>query len=183
MTGSTLSFPTNPAAGQVIEVTSFGAVDLTGNIGEVQYNAGGAFGSSNTFTFNSGTNTLSVTNLTATGNLTSQGGYVYVDTALIAVSSGNAGIFNTGVNNINLGLAANVTIGSASGNSTVRGNLISNSSLGRSKYRYRKPCQIFEFIEDIHPGDDSNDTVTFFIDEITQLWNQLNFALFQLSPL
>ena len=128
LTGSTLSFPTNPAAGQVIEVTTFGAVDLTGNIGEVQYNAGGAFGSSNTFTFNSGTNTLSVSHLVASGNLTSQAGYVYVNNGIIAVDSGNAGIFNTGVANINLGLAANVTIGSTAGNTTIRGNLLANNA-------------------------------------------------------
>ncbi len=129
LSGTTLSFPTNPAAGQIIEVTTFGAVDLTGNIGEVQYNAGGSFGSSNTFTFNTGTNTLSVANLVTSGNITTQSGYLYVDTGIIAVSSGNAGIFNTSISNINLGLVANVTMGSTSGNVTARGTFNSNNAV------------------------------------------------------
>lgn len=32
------------------------------------------------------------------------------------------------------------------------GNLITNSKIGRSKYQYKKPCQIFEMVEDRYPN-------------------------------
>ena len=31
------------------------------------------------------------------------------------------------------------------------GNVIENSKLGRSKYKYKKPCQIYEMIDDVYP--------------------------------
>jgi hypothetical protein len=123
LTGSNVTFSANPVAGQIIEITNYGVVDLVGNATEVLYNNGTSFATSSAFTFDDVSNTLSTTNITATGNLTSQGGYVYVDTALIAVSTGNAGIFNTGVSNINIGLGSNVTLGSTSGLVTARGTL------------------------------------------------------------
>ncbi len=129
LTGAVLSFPTNPTAGQIIEVTTFGTVDLSGNVGEVQFNNGGEFGSSDAFTFNTGTNTLSVANLITSGNITTQSGYLYVDNGIIAVSSGNAGVFNTSISNINLGLVANVTMGSTSGNVIARGTFNSNNAV------------------------------------------------------
>ncbi len=54
---------------------------------------------------------------------------MYVDNGNIAVSSGYAGINNTTVSNINLGLVANVTMGSTSGNVTARGTFNSNNAV------------------------------------------------------
>lgn len=123
LTGNVLSFPSNLSAGQVIEVTTYGIVDVPGNTGEVTFNANGVFGSSSSFVYDTNTNTLSAPSITATGNLTSQAGYIYVDNSLIAVSNGNAGIFNTNVSNLNIGLTSNVTVGSSSGNVSIRGTL------------------------------------------------------------
>ena len=63
-------------------------------------------------------------NANITGNITSNAGLLTLSTGTLAVSSGDAGIFTTGINNINFGLAANVTIGSTTGNVTARGNLL-----------------------------------------------------------
>ena len=71
--------------------------------------------------------------MTVNGNITSNNisgnylistdGCVTVGTGFIAVSGSDAGIFNSSVSNINLGLVANVTIGSTSGQVIVRNNL------------------------------------------------------------
>ena len=63
-------------------------------------------------------------NANITGNISSNAGLLTLSTGTIAVSSGDAGIFTTAINNINLGLVANVTIGSTTGNVTARGNLL-----------------------------------------------------------
>jgi hypothetical protein len=63
-------------------------------------------------------------NANITGNISSNAGLLTLSTGTLAVSSGDAGIFTTGINNINLGLVANVTIGSTTGNVTARGNLL-----------------------------------------------------------
>lgn len=71
-------------------------------------------------------------NLTVVGNitdsntvsanyLTSTQGCVAVSQGIIAVSGNNAGIFNTLSGNINMGLEANITMGSSSGNVTSQG--------------------------------------------------------------
>jgi len=84
--------------------------------------------------------TLSATGNVTAGNLTganvisanylvSNSGCVSVNGALLAFNSatGAAGIFSSLATDINLGLAANITLGSTTGNVTVRGNLIANN--------------------------------------------------------
>jgi len=63
-------------------------------------------------------------NANITGNISSNAGLLTLSTGTVAVSSGDAGIFTTAINNINFGLVANVTIGSTTGNVTARGNLL-----------------------------------------------------------
>ena len=193
VSGSSVIFSTPPFNGQKIEITTFGLTAITANSGEVAFASVGNFAGSNSFTFNSTTNTLSVTNVTSTGNVsagniktdnilyangspyvfttspagsntqiqfndsnvfaasanltfnkttntlstynivagnsvTVTNGTVVLDTGTIVVSSGAAGIFNSGVSNINLGLVANITMGSTTGNVTVQGNLSVNNS-------------------------------------------------------
>ena len=48
---------------------------------------------------------------------------LYFDTGLITVSGTLAGVFTTGVSNINFGVGSNITMGSTTGNTTVQGNL------------------------------------------------------------
>ncbi len=55
------------------------------------------------------------------------------------------------------------------------GNLIENNKFGRSKYRYRKPCQIFELIDGVYP-EPTGSTTQYFQDEITTMWNLYSFA-------
>lgn len=67
-------------------------------------------------------------NITANGSLTANSGYIYLSTGVIAVASSTGGIFNVGISNINLGLAAaDITMGNTSGNVTVRGAFTSNN--------------------------------------------------------
>lgn len=72
-------------------------------------------------------------NANITGNVSASAAsftnQVSVGTGAISVSSGDAGIFNSAISNINLGLAANVTVGSAAGNTTVQGNLVGNNNI------------------------------------------------------
>jgi hypothetical protein len=75
----------------------------------------------------SGGNLITANFITATGNLESTAGYVIINSAIIAVTDGTAGIFNTAVSNINLGLQSNVTLGSPTTNVTVRGTLVANT--------------------------------------------------------
>ena len=63
-------------------------------------------------------------NANITGNISSTAGLITLSTGTIAVSGSDAGIFTTAISNINLGLVANVTIGSTTGNVTARGNLL-----------------------------------------------------------
>jgi len=67
--------------------------------------------------------TLTVVGNATAGNLKAVNGVVTLDTGIITVSSGNAGIFTVGIGNINIGLAGNVTLGSPTGNVIVQGNL------------------------------------------------------------
>lgn len=96
---------------------------------QIQFNDSNTFAASANLTFNKTTNTLSTYNVVAANSLTVTNGTIVLDTGTIAVSSGAAGIFNSGVSNINLGLVANITMGSATGNVTVQGNLsVANSA-------------------------------------------------------
>lgn len=193
VSGSSLVFTTAPLNGQQIEVTTYGVVAINTTNGQVPYTSNGDFVGSNSFTFTSASNTLAVTNVTSTGNVsagsiktdsilyangspyvfttnpagsntqiqfndgnvfaasanltfnktsntlttynivagnsvTVTNGTVVLDTGTIVVSGGSAGIFNSGVSNINLGLVANITMGSTTGNVTVQGNLSVNNS-------------------------------------------------------
>ena len=183
LAGSVVSFPTPPASGQIIEVTTYGSANVTGGDGAIQFStSSNLLASSANLNFDSVTNTLtanyfsgngsaltgiaganitgtvananyatyagtvitnaqpnitstgtlaslSVTgnisgnNITSNSNLTVSGGYLTIDTGLIAVSSGNAGMFTSGISNINIGLAGNVTLGSTTGTVNARGTL------------------------------------------------------------
>jgi hypothetical protein len=119
-------------------------LDVGGNPGGsntyVQFNNDGEFGGSANFTFNSSTNVLNVTgNITASnanlGNvitanyLISSSGCVSISNGTIAVIGNAGGIFNSSIDDINIGLAANIVIGSTTGLVTVQGNLTSNHSI------------------------------------------------------
>lgn len=96
---------------------------------QIQFNDSNVFAASANLTFNKTSNTLSTYNVVAANSLTVTNGTIVLDTGTIAVSSGAAGIFNSGVSNINLGLVANITMGSSTGNVTVQGNLsVANSA-------------------------------------------------------
>jgi hypothetical protein len=67
---------------------------------------------------------------TVSGNfLVSNSGCVSINGAFLAYNNntGTGGIFTSGVTDINFGLAANITMGSTSGDVTARGNLIANN--------------------------------------------------------
>lgn len=119
-------------------------LDVGGNPGgsntQVQFNSNGEFGASANFTFNSSTNLLNVTGNIAASNanlgnvvsanyLISNSGCVTLGVGAIGVSGTSGGIFASTVTDINLGLAANIVMGSSSGNVTVQGNLIANGNV------------------------------------------------------
>jgi len=72
---------------------------------------------------------VSGANTVAANYLVSNSGCVSVNGAFLAYnnSTGAAGIFSSLATDINLGLAANITMGSTSGDVTARGNLIANN--------------------------------------------------------
>ena len=132
-----LVFADTPTSGQKIEVTIFDRLGAGSNT-QVLYNNDGNLTGTNNFTYTSSTDTLVVGNisssgnissgnLNSSGNITSQGGFVTIDTGIIAVAAGSAGIFNTGITAVNIGLLANVTLGSTTGNVSARGNLYANN--------------------------------------------------------
>jgi hypothetical protein len=119
-------------------------LDVGGNPGGsntyIQFNNNGEFGGSANFTFNSATNLLTLTGNIAASNanlgnivtanyLVSNSGCVLIATGAIAVIGNAAGIFNSGIVDINLGLVANVVVGSNVGNVTIQGNLIANNNV------------------------------------------------------
>jgi len=63
-----------------------------------------------------------------TANNVTVSGIVTVSNSIIAVDSGTANIFNSGVSTINLGLNSNITMGNLTSTVTVQGNLIVNDS-------------------------------------------------------
>jgi hypothetical protein len=64
----------------------------------------------------------------ATANTMSlTGGQLTLNIGTISTSGTQGGIFNTGISNINFGLVANITMGSTTGNVTVRNNLNANT--------------------------------------------------------
>jgi hypothetical protein len=66
-------------------------------------------------------------NANITGNITSTAGTITLDTGVITVVGNSAGIFTSAIDSINIGLLANITLGSIAGNVTARGNLIANN--------------------------------------------------------
>jgi len=128
LSGSTLIFSDPPANNANIEVTIYGAITISGANTQVLFIDGSNVNSNSNFTFNKTTSTLSVSNLSVTGNVSSgnlsaTSGLLTLGSGTIEVSGSNAGIFTVGIGNTNIGLAGNVTLGSASGNVTVQGNL------------------------------------------------------------
>jgi hypothetical protein len=132
---------TGGTSGQTIITDGTGNLVFTSNISnpsgsntQVQINNNGEFGASANLTFDTVTNTLTVlgnaafTNATI-GNtlsanyLVSNSGCVTISTGVISISSNTAGIFSSSITNINFGLAANITMGSSSGQVTVQNNL------------------------------------------------------------
>ena len=67
-------------------------------------------------------------NANITGNISSTAGSLTLNTGVLAVSGGDAGIFTTAIGNINFGLVANISMGSTTGNVTARGNLTVNDT-------------------------------------------------------
>jgi hypothetical protein len=72
---------------------------------------------------------ISGANIVSANFLVSTSGCVSVNGAFLAYnnSTGAGGIFTSGATDINFGLAANITMGSTSGDVTARGNLIANN--------------------------------------------------------
>jgi len=119
-------------------------LDVGGNPGGsntyVQFNNDGEFGGSANFTFNSSTSLLNVTgNIAATnanlGNivtanyLVSSSGCVSIGNGTIAVIGTDAGIFNVSIDDINIGIAANIVMSGANNSVTIQGNLIANNNV------------------------------------------------------
>lgn len=108
-------------------------LDFGGNPGgsntQIQFNNNGEFGGSANLTFDFATNNLSVSGNITGETLISNNGCITLDTGIIAVSSGAAGIFASTITDINLGLDANIVMGDAAANVTVQGNLIANGNV------------------------------------------------------
>lgn len=106
---------------------------------QLQFNNNGNFGASSNLTFNSANSLMTLSGNLAVGNvsganvvsanyLVSQSGCVTVGAGIISVSGNTAGIFNSSVDTLNIGLGATtITIGSPSGNVTIRGNVIASN--------------------------------------------------------
>ena len=104
----------------VITFTSLGNVRASTYLGNVS-------GVTGEFSGNVSAGNASLGNVANANFLVSNSGCVSVGGAFIAYDAGNAGIFNTLATDINIGFAANITMGSTTGNVTVRGNLVSNN--------------------------------------------------------
>lgn len=106
---------------------------------EIQFNNNGNFGASSNLTFNSSNSLMTLSGNLAVGNvsganvvsanyLVSQSGCVTVGAGIISVSGNTAGIFNSSVDTLNIGLGATtITIGSPTGNVNIRGNVIASN--------------------------------------------------------
>jgi hypothetical protein len=72
-------------------------------------------------------------NTTVTGNISASSAIITnqinIGTGAISVSNNVAGIFNASVTDITMGVAANVALGSSSGNTTINGNLVANNNV------------------------------------------------------
>ena len=124
--------------------TPFDFSDPGGSNTSVQYNNNGSFGGSTNFTFTPSTNVLAVTgnitssdtittnSLLANGNITAANlianSTVTIGSGSISTSGTSAGMFNATINDINIGLAANLTLGSSSGQVVVQNNLFAGNA-------------------------------------------------------
>ena len=119
---------------------SGGGSNPGGSNTSIQFNRNGVFDGSNNLTFDSTANLLTVNGNIAASNanlgnivtanyLVSSLGCVSIAAGTIAVIGNTAGVFNSGISDINLGLAANVVVGSNIGNVTIRGNLIADNNV------------------------------------------------------
>lgn len=108
-----------------------------GNSNTIQFNNAGVFAGSDNLVFDSANailtlngnllvNNVSNANVISANYLVSNLGCVTLGSGLIGVSGNSAGIFSSGITNINFGLAANITMGSTTGNVTARGNFTAN---------------------------------------------------------
>jgi len=124
------------ANGQPLTVAGKPARSIT----QIQFNNSNEFGASANLTFNSSTNLLTVTgnisannaNLgnAATANyLFATEGSLTLANGVIAVSGTTGGIFSSTLTDLNIGLVANIVMGSSTGNVTVQGNLKSNGGV------------------------------------------------------
>jgi hypothetical protein len=110
----------------VSEVNDLVTFNSLGNIraSTVLANVNGGTG---TFSGNITAANANLGNVVSANYLVSSAGCVSIGGAVIAYGAGNAGIFNSLATDINIGFAANITMGSTTGNVTVRGNLVSNN--------------------------------------------------------
>jgi len=86
-------------------------------------------GDTGTFSGNISAGNGNLGNIVTANYLVSSTGCVSVGGAVIVYDAGDAGIFNSLATNINFGLAANITAGSTTGTTTIRGNLIVNNNV------------------------------------------------------
>lgn len=105
---------------EVVTFTTLGNVRAGNYFGNIS-------GGTGAFTGNLTSANASLGNIGSANYLVSNSGCVSVGGAFIAASANTGGIFTSGIEDINFGLAANVVIGSTSGNVTARGNLIANN--------------------------------------------------------
>lgn len=110
-----------------------------GSNSQIQFNTNSSFGASANLTFDSSNSLMTLNGNLAVGNvsganvvsanyLVSQSGCVTVGTGIISVSGNTAGIFNSSVDDLNIGLGATtITIGSPTGNVNIRGNVIASN--------------------------------------------------------
>lgn len=82
-----------------------------------------------TVTGNIAASNANLGNVVTANYLISSSGCVTLGAGAIGVSGTSGGIFASTVTDINFGLAANIVMGSSSGNVTVQGNLTSNGSV------------------------------------------------------
>jgi hypothetical protein len=107
---------------------------------EIQFNNSNDFGASANLTFNSSTNLLRVTGNIASNNanlgnaatanyLFATAGSLTLGNGVIAVSGLTGGLFSSTLSDLNIGLAANIIMGSPTGSTTVQGNLRANGTV------------------------------------------------------
>lgn len=107
---------------------------------QIQFNSDSNFGASGNLTFNSTTNLLTVIgniaasnanlgNVVTANSFVSNDGSLTLGSGIIGVSGLQAGIFASGITDINIGLASNIVLGSTSGLVTIRNNLTANGTI------------------------------------------------------